>query len=241
MTDFIKAFKNTSYYRNIFKYADTEIILIYIGGSRNSGLTDERSDYDIIVLTLDGDFIDVSSYEHLKYRDTKVHWYYQPINILYKADKSYILSTMGVLLLKNLCDDLIIYENPKYKDLINNLLAMKEKVSSLGAYRLFDIHKELVNKVITEGKLIEEHYTKFLYHLCLASYYIMKEEPDKDFLKSLKRIRWAPVSEEYKQLAVDRLMIYNNFMEHNPVSHDLLMSEIYDQLEIEKYKTMQEN
>ena len=63
MKDFIEAFKSTSYYKNIFEFSPAEIVFIYLSGSRLIDVIDNRSDYDIVIYTIGGDFIDASQYE----------------------------------------------------------------------------------------------------------------------------------------------------------------------------------
>jgi predicted nucleotidyltransferase len=71
---FIKEFKQTRYYDQIFTRKDPKNILgIYLVGSTCMDLDDESSDYDITVLTLDNEYINVSEELVLKYKGKKVH------------------------------------------------------------------------------------------------------------------------------------------------------------------------
>ena len=226
MTEFIKAFKNTSYYQRLFD--TSEVLGIYLAGSMCTGITDDRSDYDITIITLDGDdYIDASMYEYLIYNGKKVHWYYRSIKHLFDAKHNYSKAYVGTMLLRNIREDLTIYENPKYSDILHNLYEIKDRSSVAGMYRLFEVQKAYIDEVINEGKVLEKHHTKYLYHLCLASYYLTGEEPDKDFLRVIKRIRWQPVSDEYKNLAVERLKIYKNYIEAYPIDVDKAFNDLY--------------
>lgn len=232
ITKFVNEFTNTSYYKNLFNSA--EVVLIYIGGSMCSTITDERSDYDITIITTDGEYIDASKYEYLMYNDRKVHWYYRPIKHLFETAHKDTKAYAGTMLLRELRDELIIYENPKYKDVLHNLYAIKDELSDLNAYRLFEVQYNYIDNVITDGAVLEKYYTKYLYQLCLASYYLTREEPDKDFLRTLKRIRWQPVSDEYKQLAVERLRIYKNYIKNHPINLDETFNNLYVKLNIQE-------
>ena len=225
MTEFIEAFKNTSYYKTLIGSA--EIVCIYIGGSMCCGITDERSDYDLVILTLDNEYIDASKYEYLRYKDKKVHWYYRPIEHIVRLDTKDMKAAIGTVILKGFRDECIIYKNPKYIDVIDNLYDTKDDISDLGARHLFEIKKEYIDDILAEGKILEKHYSKHLYQLCLASYYLLHNDPDKDFLISLKRIRWQPVSDEYKKLAVDRLKIYKDYIENNPIDFETCLKVLY--------------
>lgn len=207
MKEFIEKFKQTSYYSRLF---NTEIIGIYLLGSRCTDIVDERSDYDITIITLNGEgIVDASKHEYLIYHGKKVHWYYRSLKDLYGTDDSYEHGNgyVGAMLTRNICKDVTIYENPKYSEQLQELHSNKFKISNSAIFRLYNELEEYINDVISEKEILEKHYTKFLSHLCLASYYLSNEEPDKDFLRSIKRIKWQPVSEEYKQLAVKRLEV----------------------------------
>lgn len=227
MKDFINAFKKTSYYQNLI---DTyEVLGIFLLGSMSTGIIDERSDYDIMVVTLHDSFEDSSRYEHLMYKGKKVHWYRNSIKDSYNPIHN-SLKVLCPIQLRNLCEDLVIYENPKYLDKLQIIYKMKNELSNLGVYRLFEIRKDYVEEILRAGKILEEHHSKYLYHLCLASYYLLDEEPDKDFLRILKRIRWQPVPDDYKQLAVERLKIYKNYIEQNPLDVEKELEKLSQQL-----------
>lgn len=226
MEEFINSFKNTSYYQRFFN--TSEVLLICLGGSMCTGITDERSDYDITIITLDGDdYIDASAHEYLMYKSKKVHWYYRSIKHLFDGEHTNSKVYVGTMLLRNIREDLIIYENPKYSDMLQRLYDIKDKLSDLGIYRLFEIQKAYISEVLNEGAVLEKHHTKYLYHLCLASYYLTGEEPEKDFLRAIKRIRWQPVSDEYKNLAVERLRIYKDYVEANPIDVVKVFDDLY--------------
>ena len=232
MTEFIQAFKETSYYRSLFD--SYEILGIYLLGSRCTGIVDDDSDYDIAILTLNGDDKDVSKHEYLMYKDKKVHWYYCPISTLLKITYN-TLKILCSIQLRNLRDDLIIYENPKYSNMLQSLHELKYDISVLGIYRLFEAKKDFISKVIAEGQILEEHYSKYLYHLCVASYYLVNEEPDKDFLRTLKRIKWQPVPDVYKRLTVERLKLYKSYIEQTTLEADIEYEKILEKMGVPSY------
>jgi hypothetical protein len=186
----------------------------------STGIVDKNSDYDIVILTLDSEYIDSSKYEYLKYKNRKVHWYYKSIKDLFDIGHNYGMRYIGMMQIRNICKDLIIYENPKYINILHRLYDLKDIVGIAGMYGLFNAKRCLVDDILTKGKILEIHYTKFLYHLCLVSYYLMEEEPNKDFLRELKSIKLKPVSDEYKQLAVERLKLCKTYIEtHDDISN----------------------
>lgn len=215
MKEFIDAFKDTSYYKNLFK--DNRVIAIYILGSRSVDITDDRSDYDLVVFTDDGTYTDASQFEYLKYKNKKVHWYFNPIQNLFYPMFSNSMRYLCALQLKNINKDVVIYENPEYSKLLQKLHEIKDELSKLAAYSLFNAKKDFIDKILAQNQITESFYSKFIYHLCCASYYLTGEELNKDFLRSIKRIKWLPVCTTYKQLAIQRLEIYKQFIEDNPI------------------------
>lgn len=226
MKKFIEAFKKTSYYKELFN-SSSEILAIFILGSMSTGIIDEDSDYDIVILTLDGEYVDASKYEHLKYRNRKVHWYYKSIKDLFDNRHTYGMRYIGMMQIRNICKDLIIYENPKCINILHRLCDLKDIVGNAGMYGLFNSKRSLVDDILAKGKILEKHYTKFLYHLCLASYYLMEEEPNKDFLRELKSIKSKPVSDEYKQLAIERLKLCKTYIETNDGINNINLQAMY--------------
>ena len=214
MKDFINEFKQTSYYKSIFN--SYEVIGIFILGSRSTGVNDLDSDYDIIVLTADGDYLDVSTYQYLKYKDRKVHWYYRPISSLFETT-GHILNILCPVQLRNISSAFIIYENPKYSTILNYLYRHKCEISKIACYSMYNFKKDYVQEIINAGELLESHYCKYLYHLCLGSYYLMDETPDIPLLKALKKSKYNMLTDTYRKQAFERLQKYHDYIEKNPV------------------------
>lgn len=212
---FVRDLKASPYYERIF--GGHEVIMIYFTGSRLIDITDERSDFDLIVLTNDQKREEHVS-EFLTYYSKKVHWHYVPITKLISNENGTALSCVGEVQFIGFNDDKIIYANPKYSNAINFLKHNKDSIAMVGAYGLAHFNKDLISKILSTNEIKEENYCKFIYHLCFASYVLLSQEPDKDFLANIKRIRWVPVSDEYKYLAVERIRMLRNFVEENPIN-----------------------
>ena len=48
MSILMNEFKESEYYKRIFK--NHKVVILYVSGSRLYGITDERSDYDLIAI-----------------------------------------------------------------------------------------------------------------------------------------------------------------------------------------------
>lgn len=232
MTEFIEAFKNTTYYKKLFN--STEVLAIVILGSHSTELFDSGSDYDINVLTLGGQFINASEYEYLIYKNKKVHWYFVPLADLFVHNYSHSLRYVALMQMQNLHDGLVIYKNHKYKKILDMIFASKDTFSLIGMHRLYEARKSFIDDILVNDRISNKHCTKGIYHLCLASYYITQEKPDKEFLITLKLklIDETSVSEEYKRLIIDRLKIYKTFVEANENGYNDALLTLSEELAI---------
>lgn len=213
INNFILEFKKTAYYNELIK--NKNVICIYIAGSNCTGLADEFSDYDLIVLTLNGDFIDVSKTLYLNYKGKKVHWYYFPIKGFF--DISYDgLTLLCPIQLRKFSEDLVIYKNPNYLHILEKLLIIKNKISDLAIYRFYDTYKTKLTKILAQNEILNQDYSKFLYHLCFCTYCLLNEDVDLEFLKDLKLILRRQVRDETKQQAIKYLKLGVDYINKFP-------------------------
>lgn len=211
---FIQDLKASPYYERILNGHD--VIMVFLTGSRLIDMADNRSDFDLIVLTNDQEREEYVS-EYLTYYSKKVHWHYVPITKLIANEDGNLLTCNGEVEFVGLSDEKIIYANPRYANVIEFLKLNKDVIALAGAYGLVRFHDNLISRILTANEIKKENYCKFIYHLCYASYVLLAEEPDKNFLKEIKRIRWRTVSEEYKSLAVERIRLLCNYVAENPI------------------------
>lgn len=213
---FIHDLQSSKYYTKLFDMYN--VVMIMLVGSRKLNITDERSDYDIVVLTTNS--ITKFPEECLMYHGKKVHWEYININdFVQELNPNRLLDIIMNITMKYTDDSNIIYTNNNYKYIIDYLINNKEKISRLGCINLYKSMQEFINKILNNNEIKQELYTKFIYHLCCASYILLDETFDTDFLKNIKRIRWQPVSDSYKQLAVERIRLANEYI--NTLSIDI--------------------
>ena len=211
MSILMNEFKESEYYQRIFK--NHKVVILYVSGSRLCGITDERSDYDLIAI-VDEDIQETNPNEFIMYEDSiKIHWYYRSLKTFKDLSVNGTnLNIIGGIQFRNLNSDTILYKNKEYESQINELLSEKNVISNNSCKAIYNRLKELVDSIISDNAISEKNHTKMIYHLCLASYYLNGDEPDISFLKKIKRIRWQPVSDEYKILAVERLKILKSLL-----------------------------
>lgn len=207
--EFIADLTNSKFYRMLFDGKD--VVMIYIAGSRIYNVLDDRSDYDIVVIT-NNDDQDYPN-EYLIYKGKKVHWYWRNIDNFIETGKTYTMRYYGNVLFSYICEDCIIYKNEKYTDRINQLLERKHEIGLNGAKLFYESQKQLIESICKKSRIDESDYTKFLCHLCVTSYYVLNEPIDKELVLKAKRIRWQPVDEDTKWKIIERLRLLKDFME----------------------------
>ena len=209
--EFIADLTNSKFYRMLFDGKD--VVMIYIAGSRIYNVLDDRSDYDIVVITNKDD----QDYpkEYLTYKGKKVHWYWRNIDNFIETGQTYTMRYYGNVLFGYIQDDCIIYKNEAYSDRIKDLFTRKNEIALSGAKLFYASQQQLVESICEKSRIDESDYTKFLGHLCVTSYYVLNEPIDKELVLKAKRIRWQPVTEEDKQKIIQRLLLLKNWIENN--------------------------
>lgn len=211
---FINDLKLSPYYERLFN--GHEVVMIFLTGSRLIDMSDGRSDFDLMVLTNDEKREEYVS-EFLTYYSKKVHWHYVPITKLIANEDGNLLTCNGEVEFVGLNDQKIVYANPKYAKVISFLQDNKETVALVGAYGLVHFHDNLISRILSANEIKTEDHCKYIYHLCFASYVLLAEIPNRDFLKEIKRIRWRTISDEYKNLAIERIRLLYNYVTNHPV------------------------
>lgn len=224
---FINDLKSSPYYERILNGHD--VIMVTLTGSRLIDIVDERSDFDLLVVTNDQSREEYVT-EFLTYYSKKVHWHYVPIQKLIANEDGNLLTCNGEVELVGLCEQKIVYANTKYSNIIKYLIDNKNNVALVGAYALVRFHNELISRILNANEIKQEDYCKYIYHLCFASYVVLSETPDKTFLANIKRIRWRKITDEYKNLAVDRIRLLRNYVTEHPVDLKSIICEFNESI-----------
>ena len=225
LNDFISELKTCPYYDCIFNGHD--VIMIYVAGSRLYGVTDSLSDYDLIVVVNEKKYTERNMY--LTYEGKKVHWYYIPLKMILsmEMEQASALNFFGNTIFGFIDDDKVVYENPNYKNTISALKSEKYNIGLMGVATFYNSQTKHVEAVLSAGTVEKEQCSKLLSHLCVASYFVLGEEIGKDFITSVKRIRWQPVCDEYKQKIVERFRLLKEYLDKHPVDITSTSETIY--------------
>lgn len=123
---FIKELQESKFFPYLLNNQD--VVAIYLAGSRSNHICDERSDYDIVVLTKDS-LAEEESIFKLEYKGVVVHWYYRSLEQILNCWStqntrlSYISGVNFLNIEKNL-----IYTNPEHSNILQFILDYKKDI-----------------------------------------------------------------------------------------------------------------
>ena len=226
MNDFITKLRTADcFYKYLLK---DNVIGVYLAGSTCLGLDDEESDYDILILTDGDDHADISKEMYIKYKGKRFHWYYFPIKDLFNFFYSTDLRILCPVQLFAFFRQNVIYENPKFNDLLTSIEQIKFEISKLAIYSLFEAFDSLLNKIISQNNILQEDYTKYLYHLSYSACILLNKPFDTELLLEIKRIRRKSIEQQYKDQAVTLLKQGLEYIKANPINYREELINLYD-------------
>lgn len=209
--DFFEWFKESDMYKQIME--DYSPDLIMLGGSRNMGVANAKSDYDIVIYTRKSTIKYINCPLRTYYNDCTVHGYV--INIFnYIKMVQYELQAVESLfnwheITTPVLPENIIYSTMQGELFYNYLNNYREDLIGLGVEAICRImHIEL--KTLYETKNFIAYDNKRFLHL-LAAYQVLNPE-EKDYIMSLMRkirtVSTAFLSDEDK----NKLLTITNFL-----------------------------
>lgn len=198
---FVEALKSCPWYNKIFE--QYPVVMLYITGSRLYGITDERSDYDLVAICDCNNIKRTEPDMFFTWKGKKVHWSWLPIGLYKTQENATKLQNVGLSEFCKIEEKFIVYKNETYEKEIYSLIENKKTIAYNGTKNLFSQLNEYINEICECGYIDENHRSKFLCHLCRAYYDLTDTPYDFEFLRNIKRIRWQTVSEEYRSKAVE--------------------------------------
>ena len=232
INNFIKDFKNSIYYKNIFtESASNSILGIYIVGSTCLGLNDDLSDYDLVILTVGGEHINTADELIIKYKGKKVHWWYFPVEDLFKLKAKDLRTLTPVQLYSFLDVKYLIYENKTYNSLLNLIYTYKQDISRLNWYKLYEDHKKVINNILACGSIEPRYYSyKYIYHLCVATYNLYNKPFDIEYLKEIKNMHCKTVNDDTKNKALQDIIAGVEYIKNNPINYKTELLKLSDKI-----------
>lgn len=209
MDNIIQRFQHHKYFQRIFSISD-DVMLVFLSGSRISGVVDEYSDYDIGVFCPNYQLQDC--YQRVQAQTGEViHWYYNNLETLsgkkfIKEDKNF-----GLMLVYFLNNSYVLYVNPKYQKWIDTLMNNKKIIAYHQALIFYKYMLPTIYTLINYQTILPNMYKKNIYQLCLT-YYVLLEQPiDIEFLKRIKRIQYQAPNTEDIETAYNIILKLHNY------------------------------
>lgn len=228
MNNLIERFQQHKYFQRIFNIQD-DIIMIFLSGSRISGIIDEYSDYDIGVFCPNYQLQDC--YQRVQAASGEViHWYYNNLETLsgkhfVKEDKNF-----GLMLVYFLEKSFVLYTNPKYDNWISTLFENRETIAKHQALLFYKYSLPTIYDLINHKTILPQKYKKNIYQLCLAYNILLNKPIDSDFLIRIKRIsHQAPDSNDISK-AYEIIMQLHNYCQSLDYNYEQESQKLYNML-----------
>lgn len=228
MNDLLERFKNHKYFQRIFNISD-DIIIIFLSGSRISGIVDEYSDYDICVFTPHFQMKDC--FQRIQANTGEIiHWYYNSIETIsgssfIKEDKNF-----GLMLVYFLEQEHILYLNPTYKNWINCILKNKIEIARHQAMIFYKYMLPTIYTFINYEFIPTNMYKKNIYQLCLTYYILLNKPIETEFLKRIKRIRYQEVQNNDVLKAYNMILELHNYCQSLNYNYKMESERLYNML-----------
>lgn len=132
---------NTEFINEIISNAKNKVLFIYECGSSLTGVIDNRSDIDLIVIT-DGNEIQDNLMIYGRYNGINITWAYRSLSFIFKFNTTYAVGSrfyysiwLGTFLYP-LTEDNFVYINENYRYIVENVIKNKNKIIYYSYYKL---------------------------------------------------------------------------------------------------------
>lgn len=185
-----------------------DIIFIWITGSRAVNLDDSGSDYDLGILVADKietprDHEHITSGKYLKDPEKYIHFRVNTLKDVYSYLEKVpfiFYDYLGWAQFGSFDRSHIIYSNPKYQKLLDELIVNKSLISKRAAYAYLTVFDPVLT-ALTDGLRPEGVLPKFIAYFLLCLNIISEEAIDYKWLLNIKQTQLKQLSK------TDRLAI----------------------------------
>ncbi len=210
-TNFINDFKESEYFKTFFSSPD--IMMAFVAGSRSTGLENNNSDYDIVIIQKSGSkLLDKGLY--LMYENNAVHFYYMTLK---QFLGNYYMATGSLVSLFQFIETTkksILFENPEYKPLIKKIFEKQFKLAHIAQLKFAKNYEDLIDTVVKTQVLNPEFYSKIIYHLVYISNRLSHIKSPRPLMLAIKHCAQTGLSEEEDAYVIDRLSNLKYFIDN---------------------------
>lgn len=170
-------------------------MLIWVSGSNCIGLADAQSDYDLGVLVADDIIFSKTEKTPEMYtykKDAKevqcIYNSFEDIKALPCVGSLAAYRHLGWAQFKYINEDHIIYVNPKYKNIVDILIAHKECIAKNAAYTFLKLMQPILDSIENVNYISAIEWGKMLSHLCWCVEELREVPHQTPTLMTLKRL-----------------------------------------------------
>ena len=208
-----------------------DVVMVWLSGSSALGITDEESDYDLGVLVADNITFSKSVkspflYNYKKENKKQVQCIYNSFEDIFAEPNSEQLAIyryLGWAQFRIIEKEHIIYINPKYSQLVEQLIANRLEISLNAINSFLQYVKFGVDIVHEPFQVGVVKWGKMLSHLCWCADILSNTSHDKERLLRIKRALPQDLNREDRKYAFNKIKFVQQYLE-NPHKVDLNLS-----------------
>lgn len=211
----IQGFIKTKFFTDLCK--NRNMICAFVGGSRMVGLDNDKSDYDIQIITDDN--IGYKDIAHIKYFYNGKELTISTQDVSDMLTYNNLYKAIGILYVLFIDYDNIIYYNKKYKTVIDYICNSKQFYDSIMKASLYAMYYKYDFNIIRNIEHFDQNnFYKQYYTLCFAYFNVIGETIDYDFLRKIKSANYFDnnkLDENTEQRLINTLLLIDKYISTN--------------------------
>ena len=218
-----------------------DVLLMHIIGSNLTGLLDEKSDLDILVICSDISQNHWEDVYRFDYKGCPVHLCYHQISSYLQVTPCIQLNQLHGVTCQYLKKDHFIYIKPGCEKLVDKLLEMQKELSIVGCNYFIYCGKDLIHEWMNTQLLDDSKYCKWLHHILLCWDILENANTDVSFLTRIKRIKYTGISEEDRSRCIEKLKYVSDYLTTLNIEETRKNMTVYNQEINDYYLSIKEN
>lgn len=202
MDRILSEFKTTTVYQKFVSNPDC--ICLVVGGSRQIGLADSQSDYDLAAIFVNRPTDALLTHGSCAFQDEDneiiIHWYLLDLeNIFFGGPKT---RAKRFFFLGKIAEAEKLFVNTKFELLLNEIQQSREELLRFGALSAIEGYQQEITKNLAQGWI---DWTKGIYHFLTFITPLTHQEPDKQLLMNIKRHNIRELGKKDNKFVLDQM------------------------------------
>lgn len=155
---------------------------------------------------------------------------YETVEDITTQQPNFKLRNIGWAQFRNITDNYILYENPKYKTFISTIIGQKLEISLFNMYLFYLSKLEVIEEIIAAANVPPRCRLRSLYHFCWMYDVLVQNSIDREFILPVKHIMDIPVTETVLNEIFKKInYVHNYFSLHPPCKPNIMLGETDEQ------------